>query len=83
MSEKNETTFRVGVWAVHPIGNEVQECHTCSHKTALAGTKSRVDPVGDFFDYYIEFYDNYRIGNPKAIKDYLRTSETWLDRSWS
>jgi hypothetical protein len=27
--------------------------------------------VGDFVDYRIEFYDNYRIGNPEAVKDYL------------
>jgi hypothetical protein len=76
LSEKNETTFRVGVRVVHPIDDEVQECHACSHKTALVGTESRVDPAWDFSDYCIEFYDNYRIGNPEAIEDYLPTFES-------
>ena len=76
LSEKNETTFRVGVRVIHPIGNEFQECHACSRKTALVGIKSRVYPAGDFSDYCIEFYDNYQIGNQKAIKDYLPTFES-------
>jgi hypothetical protein len=65
--------FRGGV--VHPIDNEVQESHACSHKTALVGTKSRVESVWDFSDFCIQFYNNYRIGNPEAIKDYLPVSE--------
>jgi hypothetical protein len=76
LSEKNETTFRGGVVVVYPIGNEVQECRACSLKTALGGTKSRVGFVWDVSDYCIEFYDNYQIGNPEAIKDYLPTSES-------
>jgi hypothetical protein len=65
---------------VHPIDNEVQECHACSYKTALVGTKSRLESIWDFSDFCIKFYDNYQIYNPEEIKDYLPASETWLDR---
>jgi hypothetical protein len=30
------------------VSKEVQECHACSHKTALIGTKSRVQSVWNF-----------------------------------
>jgi hypothetical protein len=53
LPEKNETTF--GGRLVPLIDNEVQECHACSHKTALVGTKSRVESVWDFSDFCIEF----------------------------
>ena len=66
-----------------PINNKVQESHACSHKTALVGIKPRVDRAWDFSDYCVEFYDNYQIRNPEAIKVYLPAFETWLDRSWS
>ena len=31
-----------------------------------------LESVLDFSDVCIEFYDDYRIGNPESIKDYLR-----------
>src|SRR6266852_638195 len=76
LSEKNETTFRGRI--VHPIDNEVQECHACSHKTALVWTKSRVESVWDFSDFCIEFYDNYRIGNQKPSKTTYRRRKLGL-----
>ena len=79
LSEKHKTTFRVGVGVVHPLDNEVQECYACSHETTPVGPKSRVESIWDFSDFCIEFYDNYQIGNPEAIKDYLPASETLVD----
>ncbi len=63
---------------VHPIDNELQECHPCSQETALVRTESRAESVWDFPDLCIEFHcnNNYRIGNPEAIKDHLPASET-------
>src|SRR6266404_9436289 len=61
LAEKDETTFRGGV--VHPIDNEVQECHACSQKTALVGTESRAESVWDFSDFRIEFYCITTIGS--------------------
>ena len=45
----------------------------------LSGLNREFISVWNFSGFWIKFYDNYRISNPKVISDYLPASEIWVD----